>query len=339
MWQKETDLANANVEKMAASIKRDVKIAERVKRKERERDEAAIPKDNNMMQRPHTVGSGSEASLNTTTNINYKPPLNQLNNSQELFSEMKQKKAEQLAAICPRFMSLPPTDWTRTGCGGNGVDPNSAGYKSFRNNTTTTNDYYPPIIYVPNQPVSRNLMSDSQKGFEEKKSSAYKRKKRTDSNFRTIMERVKMEETMQSMNEDQKLKEKVSDQSGGGGGRGKARNTFRATTILTIFSIPLARSSAQSTAMLNYFSTIYAADAKLQKKESGNGLLKKSHPKFAHRMWGGSDASPFHVTQLHSQKVDFTTSSSDFGAHSLNRTGGGAKKVQSKNSMLGGKAH
>ena len=72
--------------------------------------------------------------------------------------------------------------------------------------------------------------------------------------------------------------------------------------------------------MLNYFSAIYAADAKLQKKESGNGLLKKSHPKFAHRMWGGDDNSPFHVTQLHQHTVDFTKTSSDYGSHSLRRS-------------------
>ena len=288
-WQKETDLANENVKKMAESIAKDVKTKEEYAKKEKEREVASIPKETNMMKatRPHTVGSSTDRSGGKTGGKlapeNMKQKLKKLNTSHELFDEMKQKKAEQLAAICPRFMALPPTDWTRTGCGGNGVDPRSAGYKPFNQNTTTTNDYYPPIIYVPNQPVARNLMSDSQKGFLAKKQSAYKRKKRTDNNFKIIMDRVKMEETMQRMNEDQKLKEK-------------------------------------GTSMLNYFSAIYAADAKLQKKESGNGLLKKAHPKFAHRMWGGDTRSPFHISNLHNESVVFRKTSSDYGSHSLRRS-------------------
>ena len=191
---------------------------------------------------------------------------------------MRAEKAAQLAAICPRFMPLPPTDWKRTGCGGDGVDPNATGmYQPMTESTTTTNDYYPPLIYVPNQPIQRNLMSDSQKGYALKKLATLQRKKRTDNNFRVIMSRVKMQETMEHMNHDQKLKEK-------------------------------------SQQMLSYYKQIYATDAKLQVKAAG--FRSKKHPKYAHRMWGGSDQSPFHVSNLHAaEPVKFRTTSSDFGAH------------------------
>ena len=154
---------------------------------------------------------------------------------------MRSEKAAQLAAICPRFIPLPPTDWKRTGCGGDGVDPKATGmYQHMTESTTTTNDYYPPLMYIPNQPIKRNLISDAQKGFMAKKLETSKRKKRTDSNFRVIMERVKMQETMEHMNHDQKLKEK-------------------------------------SQQMLRYYRQIYATDAKLQVK--AEGFRSKKHPK------------------------------------------------------------
>jgi hypothetical protein len=212
-----------------------------------------------------------------------KRTLSKVNSSAELFEEMRAKKAEQLAAICPRFRPLPPTDWKRTGCGGDGVDPNAGGYyQPMTMSTTTTNDYYPPLHYVPNQDIKRDLKSDAQKGFEEKMFQTVKRKKRTDANFRVIMERVKRQEQMEHMNNDQKLREK-------------------------------------SHQMLTYYKQIYTADNKLQKK-NGFGFESKKHPEFAHRMWGGTTESPFHVSHMHKKPaVLFRTTSSDFGAHSAKR--------------------
>jgi len=155
-------------------------------------------------------------------------------------------------------------------------------YQPMTMSTTTTNDYYPPLNYVPNQPIQRDLVSDAQKGFEWKKLQTVKRKKRTDANFRVIMERVKMREQMEQMNNDQKLKEK-------------------------------------SQQMLRYYKQIYSMDAKLQKK-AGFGFESKKHPEFAYRMWGGTTESPFHVSHTNKKPPNlFRTTSSDFGAHSAKR--------------------
>ena len=279
-WQKETDKAIAHQEAMLKQLEEDKEGAKNLKNLKKLEDEASIPKEQNFIKtRPHTVGSGSRTKI-APENIPQK--LSKVSSSAELFAEMKAKKAEQLAAICPRFRPPPPTDWKRTGCGGNGVDPKAGGYyQHISQATTTTNDYYPPLYYIPNQPIKRDLQSDSQKGFLLKKFQTTKRKKRTDANFRVIMERVKMQEQMEHMNKDQKLKEK-------------------------------------SQQMLRYYKQIYAMDAMLQKK-AGLGFESKKHPEFAHRMWGGSDQSPFHISNIHSEKVEFRTTSSDFGAHSAKR--------------------
>ncbi|GMI10533.1 hypothetical protein TrLO_g11172 [Triparma laevis f. longispina] len=272
-WQKETDKAISHQQRMYDTIEMDCAGANSTK-KLREKLDSHVPAESNFMKtRPHTV-SGK-------TPTNAKKTLTRVESSAELFEEMRAEKAVMLAAICPRFMPLPATDWKRTGCGGDGVDPNATGmYQPMTMSTTTTNDYYPPLHYVPNKDIQRNLVSDSQKGFNQKKMETTKRKKRTDTNFRIIMERVKMQETMEHMNHDQKLKEK-------------------------------------SQQMLRYYKQIYAVDAKLQVK--AGGFRSKKHPKFAHRMWGGSDQSPFHVSNLHNKTVEFRTTSSDFGAHSAKR--------------------
>ncbi|GMI08530.1 hypothetical protein TrRE_jg12012 [Triparma retinervis] len=283
-WQKETDNAIAHQAAMFKAIEADNATTLKYRAERQRQEEASIPQETNMMNnksRPHTV-SGSRGGVGLAPE-NMKRTLSKVNSSAELFEEMRAKKAEQLAAICPRFRPLPPTDWKRTGCGGDGVDPNAGGYyQPMTMSTTTTNDYYPPLHYVPNQDIKRDLKSDAQKGFEEKMFQTVKRKKRTDANFRVIMERVKRQEQMEHMNNDQKLREK-------------------------------------SHQMLTYYKQIYTADNKLQKK-NGFGFESKKHPEFAHRMWGGTTESPFHVSHMHKKPaVLFRTTSSDFGAHSAKR--------------------
>eukprot|EP00520_Triparma_pacifica_P015194 CAMPEP_0118645948 /NCGR_PEP_ID=MMETSP0785-20121206/7781_1 /TAXON_ID=91992 /ORGANISM="Bolidomonas pacifica, Strain CCMP 1866" /LENGTH=653 /DNA_ID=CAMNT_0006537881 /DNA_START=133 /DNA_END=2094 /DNA_ORIENTATION=- len=302
-WQKETDNAIAHQRATFKAIEADNAATKKHREMIQRQEEASIPKgETNMMNksRSHSVSGERDKSTVGLAPENIKATLKKVNSSAELFEEMRAKKAEQLAGICPRFRPLPPTDWTRTGCGGDGVNPNAGGYyQPMTMSTTTTNDYYPPLFYVPNQPIRRALKSDAQKGFEEKKFQTVKRKKRTDANFRVIMERVKRQEQMEHMNKDQKLKEK-------------------------------------SQQMLRYYKQIYAMDAKLQKK-AGFGFESKKHPEFAHRMWGGTTESPFHVSHMHKKPpVLFRTTSSDFGAHSAKRISNRDKmsKSMSKSSSV-----
>jgi len=252
-------------------IERDVSMSQTMEAT-RNMEMSVTESDGNMFHktRPHTVDNSNNMS---------KSMLKKMNTSGQMFDEMRRKNAADLGAICPRFRKQPPTDWNRLGMG-RGADPNAGGYyQNIRDATTTNKDYYPPMHILPNQPIQRNLVSDATKGFDEKVSNAGRRKNRTDNNFRVIMERVKMEENMKTMNIDQKLREK-------------------------------------SGAMLGYFKQIYATDAKKQKK-GGIGATMKKHPEYAHRMWGGDKNSPFHVNNLHHHTVEFRTTSQDFGKHTV----------------------
>jgi len=276
-WQKETDTAIHFQAQREREIDTDVEMSKTMNLQAAAFEASTnVDVGDNMFhkERPNTV-AGARRGGGPRSGKSRK--LKKLNISGELFTEMREKNEEELSNICPRFRKMPPTDWNRLGMG-RGVDPNAtAYYQDIRDSTTATEEYYPPVHYVPNQPIQRDLVSDSSKGFYEKEANAARRKTRTDDNFRIIMERVKMEETMQKMNEDQKLREK-------------------------------------SGAMLGYFKKIYAAEEKKAKK-GGIGMTMKKHPAFAHRMWGGDKNSPFHVNNLNHHTVDFTKTSTDYGAH------------------------
>ena len=83
-----------------------------------------------------------------------KETLTKLRDSAHVFEDMSNTKKFQLSSICPRFVPPPPTDWARTGYGGDGVDAKSALFlpPSERFNTTA-NAYFTPLLYEPNQPV------------------------------------------------------------------------------------------------------------------------------------------------------------------------------------------
>ena len=128
----------------------------------------------------------------------------------DIFDDMHETKMTQLSSICPRFVPPKPTDWSRVGYGGNGTHPHSGLYAAPEKQYTTTNaNYLKPLNYKPNQPVSRDCVSDAQVGVVAAKQRLKARKTRLRKNMATIMRNVKLQEQMQFMNEEQILKEKA----------------------------------------------------------------------------------------------------------------------------------
>ena len=66
---------------------------------------------------------------------------------------------------CRRVIHQGPTDWTRVGIGGDhSHNEHSHRHDTFSENDrylTTTNKFFPPLIYEPSQPVDRDLISDA----------------------------------------------------------------------------------------------------------------------------------------------------------------------------------
>ena len=200
----------------------------------------------------------------------------------DIFDDMAATNAQQLAAICPRFVPAPPTDWSRTGYGGNGTHPRSGLYANpVERFSTTAGEYYPELVYKPNQPVTRDSISDSSLGAMKERVRLGARKRRLHANMTTIMRNVKLQEQMQFMNEEQILKEKAHQ-------------------------------------MVTYFKNTYDKDLEAERKMPPNVMQRKAHlPSFS-KMWGGAKDSMFHQTHLKDQKVDFRTVSHDVGKEVAN---------------------
>ena len=94
--------------------------------------------------------------------VGAKESLKNFGTSDGVFEDMQASRRAQLDAICPRFVPPAPTDWTRTGLGGDGVDARSGAFLAPGDRfSTTSNAYFKPLVYAPNKPVSRDAISDA----------------------------------------------------------------------------------------------------------------------------------------------------------------------------------
>ena len=108
-----------------------------------------------------------------------KEALTVCSDSEGVFDDMRKTRTQQMAGICPRFVPQEPTDWTRTGLGGDGMSPKSGVYLDpTQRFGTTTNRYYTPIIYEPNKPCRRENVSDSTRDFRKRQALKAARKAR-----------------------------------------------------------------------------------------------------------------------------------------------------------------
>lgn len=206
-----------------------------------------------------------------------KAALRVLKDSAHVFEDMSLTKQSQLSAICPRFVPPPPTDWARTGYGGDGIDSKSALFlkKEDRFNTTA-NAYFKPLLYVPNKPVSRDCVSDADRDRAHRASVADARQARTLRNHESIAAQRLLDEQMRFMNEEQKLKQKATE-------------------------------------MLNYFKTTYEKDLTAVRKGPPEVMQRRQHKKLYTRMWGGSRTNMLHSANRQSNYFDGGTTASLIG--------------------------
>jgi hypothetical protein len=112
-----------------------------------------------------------------------------VSSSTELFDDIRRRNEEKSASICPRFVPAPPTDWTRVGYGGDGVDKRSGLYMDARGQYSTTYSvYYPQILYVPNKPPMRASLGDAEKSALSRRLRVECKKRQHEENVRRVQE-------------------------------------------------------------------------------------------------------------------------------------------------------
>ena len=131
--------------------------------------------------------------------------------SGDLFADLRATKDAQLSSICPRFVPPPPTDWSRTGLGGDGINSRSGLYLDPAHRFDTTSQrYFAPLTADPNTRHLRRLRpSDADDAVARRNDKFRARKARNDLNAKAILEqRTKLQERA-LMNDEQRLKMKV----------------------------------------------------------------------------------------------------------------------------------
>ena len=194
---------------------------------------------------------------------------------------MQKTKDMQLSQICPRFVPPPPTDWTRVGYGGDGVDKKS-GHFAPDQFQTTNSKYFAPLHYVPNQPVKRHVSSDAEMATLHKRNLIALKAVRQKEHMEMVQDRSRAAEVVQAMDADQRLRNKAEQ-------------------------------------MHSYYKQTYENDMKLLAKQAPDTMQKRSHPELAKKHWNGSPANPLHLDrrrELHKENpLDWRTTNMMFGSN------------------------
>lgn len=103
-----------------------------------------------------------------------------------------------------RAMHTGPTDWSRVGVGGSGYG-NGGGRGGYGGSgggggndddnpfQTTNSKYYPPLIYRPSQPVTRDLVSEAEINFRKREFQRAERQARMQANLDVTRVRLEYE--------------------------------------------------------------------------------------------------------------------------------------------------
>jgi len=148
------------------------------------------------------------------------------------------------------------TDWHRVGHGGDVVTPrNVKGFKieaEYRGRYTTTNgDYYPPLVYRPSEPVTRELVSDADARDAMQAQRRQRRHQRLSENLAVTQRRLERERLESEAREVRRC-QKVNDD------------------------------------MINYSTTVFLNDLKGFKKQPLQMMMKKPNLSKSDHMWGGN---------------------------------------------------
>ena len=149
------------------------------------------------------------------------------------------------------------TDWHRIGHGGDVLTPRNVKALSgtegeYRGRYHTTNaDYYPPLIYQPSMPVTRELVSDADMRDAMKASRRQRRHLRLTENLSVTQRRLERQQLEADARETRRC-QKVNDD------------------------------------MINYSTTVFLNDLKSFKKQPLQMMMKKPNLTKSDHMWGGN---------------------------------------------------
>lgn len=178
---------------------------------------------------------------------------------QGVFDEMASTQELAMTRITKRVMAPPPTDWSRTGLGGNGTLRGTALFADDRERFSTTNGaMFARLNYAPNQPVTRDTLSDTDRlaAFRTTKFDTIGR--RQAAHVERILRGAAMEKELQEMRAHERMVNK-------------------------------ARTRAK------YEAFAYEEAEKGFKKMPLTGMKKKTMGAAYTRMWGGSPDSQFNT--------------------------------------------
>ena len=202
-----------------------------------------------------------------------KEALVHCDDSQGVFADMRRTSTAKMSDICPRFVPPQPTDWTRTGLGGDGVSSGSGLYMEPTSRfNTTSGAYFTPLLYEPNKPVRRDSVADSTREFQQKQVVKDARKARSRRQRDIYAETRLFEEQTRFMNEESKVRDK-----------------------------------AQAT--LDYFKTTYERDIFATRCEAPESMQRRSNRPLYDRMWGGSQNNMLHSVNKQAKYATPTTES------------------------------
>ncbi len=166
-----------------------------------------------------------------------------------------------------RIISQGPSDWSRVGLGGDVSEPDD----QF---LTTSSRFFPPLLYEPSQPVSRNLVSEADLAFKKKEFVRNQRYQRTQANLEITRQRIEAEQLEKQMRS-------------------------------------LRREASRIEDSIRYKTSVMLNDLYNFKQQPLQRMAKRQNIHLADRMWGGSQEKQTVV--LVPENRDFhTTYSSSF---------------------------
>lgn len=167
-----------------------------------------------------------------------------------------------------RLHDIGSTDWSRVGVGGDRVE-GDVGYGAIEDRfLTTTNKYYPPLIYEPSKPVTRNILSEAESDTAKRERRRQERRARVEANLEVTKTRLEYEELQKQVRE-------------------------------------YSRSHTRAELALKYKTSMLLNDLKHYKQQPLERMAKKPNLALYEQMWGGNLRHDTLVS--HPENRDFNT--------------------------------
>ncbi|KAJ1452045.1 hypothetical protein M885DRAFT_528074 [Pelagophyceae sp. CCMP2097] len=209
----------------------------------------------------------------------------------DVFGAMSLTATRSLAGICPRFSSPPPTDWGRTGIGGDGIFKGTASYNAPEDRFRTTSaHYFRPLAYGALD-VTRDGPSDARAEHDARAATSDARIERSTRNRAVIAD-------------------------------------LHARDAAVALAKGEACRRHKSGQMYEYFKATYEKDLVQLHKIPPDAMQRTRHPKSFTAMWGGSPQNMLHHsnTGAHSDMQTTSMAATRGVAESIGRKISGVKR-------------